>query len=423
MRHSSWILLGVVLAGCQAQSTPAPVATASKTVADEVLPPALAALLEEPDYEVALSKIDKLIAQQPKDAALYSVRSSIHHRRSRHEAAIADLDQAIALKGQDARLYNNRGFVKLGLQQFNASMADFDRATELAPDYANPFNNRGLLLIARGQYASAVEQLDEALRRDPNYVDAYNNRGFAALQGGQIDRALADFNMAIKLNPKYVNAYNNRGLLQARVGDLDNAIVDFTEAMIIDPMNPKYYQHRREVYLRQSAIDLALADEARHDWLTRLKELNGQVLDRPGDANAIVERAKHYLTVDDQTAAMKDLDRALVLDAGCVSAIMEHGRICIRQKHYTEALADAAKLLQIAPSQDAFSLSGDAYLGLKNFDKAIESYTEARRIDSSVAEAYYHKSRILQASGQQDEAESHLQRAVALDPDVESRLR
>ena len=90
---------------------------------------------------------------------------------------------------------------------------------------------------------------------------------------------------------------------------------------------------------------------------------------------------------------------------------------------FKSAFADAEAALKVESNQDAFSLRGDACLGLKDYDKAIESFAEARRIDNSVAEAYYRKSLVLQASGQQEAAADSLKQAVALDPNVEDRLR
>ncbi len=413
MRRMLWVLLVVVLAGCQRQSAP-PTATASYLAA-EPMPPEIAQLLEQDDHAAALVKLGQMISERPKDAMLYSIRSTVYHRQGHRDEAIADLNKAIELNGKDARLFNNRGFVLMGLQQFSTAMADFDQATKLAPDYSNPYNNRGLLMIAKGQYASAIEQLDQAVRLDPGYVDAYNNRGFAALQAGNIDGALADFNTAIKLNPKYVNAFNNRGLLRARVGDLDNAIIDFTNAMVMDPLNPKYYEHRCEIYRKLSETKMVLADEAKHDWLLRLQELSSSILAKPKDINLLLERARHHLAGDDQSKAMDDVQRALKIDPKFVGALLVRGRIHLDLNDYQNALADANAALKIEPQQEAYSLRGDACLGLKDYDKAIENYATARRIDASVAEAYYGKSQVLQASGQVEAAAEILKQAHALD--------
>lgn len=422
MRHALWSILILVLiaTGCGQGAKPK---VASAPFAAEPLPPEIAGLMEQGDFEAALAKITQMISQQPKDATLYSIRSSVFHRQGNSDEAVADLNRAIELNPKDARLFNNRGFVLMGLQKFSESQADFDKATELAPEYSNPFNNRGLLMIAKGQYASAIEQLEQALRLDPNYVDAYNNRGFAYFQSGNADSALADFNTAIKLNPKYVNAFNNRGLLRAQVGDLENAILDFTKAMMLEPLNPKYYEHRSVVYRKLSEVDQALADESRHDWLMKLQELTSAVLAKPKDPAPLVQRARHHLTADDVNKAMDDAQQALKLDAKSVDALLVRGRIYLDWSEYQKALADADAVIATQPRQEGYSLRGDAYLGLKDYDKAIENYAESRRIDASVAEAYFRKSQILQASGQQEAATDNLQRAVALDPEIENRLR
>ncbi len=417
MRHASWILLVVALAGCQRQSAKPPAATSSYLTA-EPMPPEVAELIEQGDLAAALAKVDQLIAAQPGEAMLHSIRSSVQQRQGKIEAAIADLNKAIELNGQDPRLYNNRGFVLLGNQQFAAALADFDRATELAPEYTNPFNNRGLLLIAKGQFASAIEQLDRALRLDPNYVDAYNNRGFAAFQAGNAEAALADFNKAISLNPKYVNAFNNRALLRARVGDLENAIEDLTKAMMLEPLNPKYYDHRSEIYRRMSEPNLALADEARHDWLLRRQELSGAILAQPNDVRLLLERAKHHLAADDSAKAMDDVQRALTIESQSVPALLLRGKIQLTMSDFQNALDSANAALEIEPQQEAHSLRGDACLGLKDYDRAIESFAITRRIDPSVAEAHFQKSKILLASGEEDAAKVSLARAVELNPTI-----
>ncbi len=422
MRHSIWLVLGVLVVGCQGQSASGPVAGKGGSE-NEGVPAEVARLIEQGESEQALLKLGALIGQKPREATLYSVRASLQHRLGRNDEAIADLNRAIELNDKDARFHNNRGFVLLGMQQFPEALTDFNRATELDPDYANAFNNRGLLYIAQGRYSEAIEQLDQALKFDPNYVDAYNNRGFASLQAGHLGAALADFNTAMKINPKYVNAYNNRGLLRARAGDLENAVVDFTEAMMLDPLNPKYYQHRHEVYVRLRAFDKAGADEQKFVWLEELGRLNALAIRKPSDGEVLVQRARHHLKVNDDEKALRDLDRAIAINARLAPALTLRAGLRAQWKDFAQSLSDAEAALAIEPSQEAFSARGDACLGLKDYDRAIESFAQARRFDPAVAEAYYRKSQILQTSGEAEQAAESLQRALALDPDIQDRLR
>ena len=88
-----------------------------------------------------------------------------------------------------------------------------------------------------------------------------------------------------------------------------------------------------------------------------------------------------------------------------------------------EARADAETVIAIEPSQEAFSVLGDVFLTLGDYDRAIENFAKARRVDPNVAEAYFAKSKILAEKGELDQARTTLEQALVLDPDVESRLR
>ena len=243
------------------------------------------------------------------------------------------------------------------------------------------------------------------------------------MEAAQIEQALDDFNVAIQLNPKYVNAYNNRGLLRAQAGDFENAVIDFTQAMMLDPLNPKYYQHRAEVYLQQGAADKAVADERKIVWLIQLHEFGSRIAGSQRPFHDLTQRARHYLDVNDFENALKDLDRAIALAPQSAEALSARANLHLRKKSMQNAKADAVASLAIEPNQEAFSVLGDVFLSQRDYDKAIENFANARRVDPSVAEAYYAKSKALAAQGEHEKAKDTLQQALVLDPDVESRLR
>lgn len=422
MRSLAWTLIIVGLFGCgQAQQA---TKTAQATTQPAIsIPPEVETLFERGEIAKAVEVLTTLIEKSPKDYSLYTLRATGCHRLGHYASAIENLDQAIALNATDASLYNNRGFIRMGLEQFKEAMADFDKATELAPQYMNAYNNRGLLYIAQGKYDLAIEQFNKAIVIDNQYVDAFNNRGFAEYESDKIGAALEDFNIAIQLNPDYVNAYNNRGLLRARIGDYENAVIDFTQAMMIDSFNPKYYEHRRDVYLKQSAFDKALLDDKKIAWLVEYHQLTADIAASKNPAAKLTQRAVHYMNVSKLDKALDDLDRALTLDPKSINALVTRANVHLQQKKIDLAMADAEACLAIAEKDDAYSVLGDVYLSQGNYDKAIENFARARRIDSNVADAYYGKSKQLAKDGQEEQAKFNLDQALALDPDVEDRLR
>ncbi|WP_010583267.1 tetratricopeptide repeat protein [Schlesneria paludicola] len=422
MRRLACVLFLGCFLGCS--NAPAPSSTAEAPASKASTVPAnIVAQFERGEFSIAIDALDTLIAASPNDGELYAFRATAHQRLGHHREAVADLDHAIALNERDANLLNNRGFIRMGLGQFTEAMQDFDQALEVSPKYKNAFNNRGLLYIAQQQFPEAIEQFNHALGIDSRYTDAYNNRGFAEFEAGQIGAAIEDFNIALQLNPDYVNAYNNRGLLRARAGDYENAVADFTQAMLIDPLNYKYYEHRRDVYEKQGAFDRSQADEKKMAWIIEYHRLTTRIGGSTNPASDLTQRAKHFLRIEDLDKALTDLDRALELNPQSADALATRAGVHIQRKSTDAAKADAEASLAIAPNEDAYSVLGDVYLAAKDFDRAIEHFARARRIDSSVAEAYYARSRVLEKQGQTEQAQSNLDQALALDPDVENRLR
>ena len=137
----------------------------------------------------------------------------------------------------------------------------------------------------------------------------------------------------------------------------------------------------------------------------------------------LTQRADHYLQVNDNQNALADLNRAITLDPRSAPALASRANLHLRRKQMSEAKADAEACLAIEPTQEAYSVLGDVFLSLGDYDRAIENFAQARRVDPSVAEAYYAKSKALAEEGLVEKANTTLQQALALDPDVATRLR
>ena len=113
----------------------------------------------------------------------------------------------------------------------------------------------------------------------------------------------------------------------------------------------------------------------------------------------------------------------MTLDDRSATALAARANLYLRKKMISKARADAEASLAIEPAQEAYSVLGDVYLSLGDYDRAIENFAQARRVDPSVAEAYYAKSKELAEKGDVEQAQVTLQQALVLDPDIQSRVR
>lgn len=422
MRTRFGLLLMLAVAGCQSKSS-TPIAETPAASQEPAAVVQALKLLDEGKVAEGLEILNAALEQTPQEGRLYGARASLHHRAGLNTHALADLTRALEFAPNDAQLWNNKGFIQLSLQRFDDAVHDLDRALELQPAMASACNNRGLVSLAQGKFRDAVSWFNRALSEDGDYVDALNNRGFAWMQLGHWENAYADLNQALRTAPQYVNALHNRGLLKARAGELEESVLDFTEAMMIDPMNPRYYQHRGEVYSRLGQTAEATADLRMLDWLVKLHDLNRVIAMEPRNVTAWTSRARHYWDRGNQKEARADLDKALEISPSFSGALVMKGRMALAEKRYDEAL----KICEIALDSDdgaaAASVRGDAFLALGQHNEALESFAAAKRFDNSVAEAYFRKSQELTSSGEAEAAQQQLDRALELDPTVETRLR
>lgn len=416
-----------VMAGCSGGDAPQPALPAlSISQPPQPVPAAstkAASLLNQGDLQAALAQASRGIQAASQSAQAYETRAAVHHKLGQFNEALADFSKAIELDASSARLLNNRGFLLLSLERYDAALTDLDAAIKLAPTYANAHNNRGLLQIAQGRYRQAVIDLDRALQADPNYVDAYNNRGFAQMQLARWDRALADFNRALSLDPKGANALANRGVVKQNMGDATGAIVDFTEAMLLEPDNPKYYLHRREAYLIQGEFDQAQADAQKVVVLQELFSLKTRIAAAPKSPEPYLARGRFFQNRKDTSRALDDFTKAVELAPERDDVRLELAALLRDTNDLAAAMKECDTVLARSSDQRAFSIRGDCRMQLEDLDGALADFEAAKRLDNTVAEAYFLKGQALSRSGDSAGAQHYLSQAESLNPDIKAQQR
>jgi tetratricopeptide (TPR) repeat protein len=228
------------------------------------------------------------------------------------EEAIAACNRLISQNPADAAAYNNRGNAHLsGTHDYDHAIFDFTQAIMLDPRMAQAYFGRGRGSQERHDYEGAILDFIQVIRLDPNFAAAYNGRGGAYFSKGDYDRALADYDQAIRLDPKFVVAYRESGLFHSIKGDLDRAIADFDQAIRLDPKHAVAYSLRGGVYSYKRDYDRAIADFS-------------EVIRLRPDWGAYSDRGHAYEKKGDYTRAIADYDQSLKIDPN--NAMAREGR-------------------------------------------------------------------------------------------------
>jgi tetratricopeptide (TPR) repeat protein len=199
------------------------------------------------------------------------------HAHPEIEAGLSRLNALIAANPRDASLFLERGELYARHREWVQAEANYLAAAEIAPRHAGVFKARGALALEQGKPAEAKAFLDDALRLDPADTSSRILRARALGALREKSAALADYDLAFAAvrTPSPDLILERAALLEpaAAVRVLDEAIAR---------IGPVPSLELRALALEEQAgrVDTALA---RLDRLTRAAERKETWLRRRGD--------------------------------------------------------------------------------------------------------------------------------------------
>jgi tetratricopeptide (TPR) repeat protein len=185
-------------------------------------------LLKAGQHQLALERVNKLLAGKPKDP------------------------QARFLKGL---IYTEQGNTRDAIDMFQ-------KLTEDYPELPEPYNNLAVIYASQGQYEKARSSLEQSIRTHPSYATAYENLGdvYAKLASQAYDKAL-------KLDSSNAGAQNKLALVRDLVGGMPHG----EAPALVAAAEPKPAAQARPAVAEKPAPKPAGADkdevlEAVHAW-------------------------------------------------------------------------------------------------------------------------------------------------------------
>jgi len=235
-------------------------------------------------------------------------------------------------------------FFKLGVDKmrrgdYREAIGNFNQAIELQKDFAVAYSDRCLAYLQLQDYHQAIADCTQAINFAPNNFEVYLNRGLAHYRQGDYPAAIADYNQAIALKPDDFRAYYNRGVALAGKGNYSEAIVDYNRA------------------------------------LTQIPQITSLLL-----ADMYNDRGLAHLMLQDQQAAMLDLNLAIRLNANDDRAYFNRGCACGRNGDDFGAVDNFSEVIRLNPSNAlAYVNRGIARYRLGYHQGAIADLQEASK--------------------------------------------
>ena len=146
--------------------------------------------------------------------------------------------------------------------------------------------------------------------------------------------------------------------------------------------------------------------------------MNLAVSQEPQKPEGYIQRAGHLAKDGRHEIALANFDQAVKVAPENGKPLTSRAAYWLNRGDLEKAVADSTTAINLGYDQQAHSIRGEAFLQLGRYDEAIEDFTEARRLDSSVAQAYFKRAVQRNERGDAQGAAEDVEQARRIDPAV-----
>ncbi len=157
--------------------------------------------------------------------------------QAKFDLALSKVSKLIKNNKKNFLPYNYRGIIQLNLGHHSRALNDFKMAVELNPNFLLGYNNIALCYRAIDNLESAVNYLKKVISLDPNILESRINLGSCFSDLGKYAESLSEFNYALKLNPQHEYAHQLVADVMIKIVNFKDARKHHEEALAINPLN------------------------------------------------------------------------------------------------------------------------------------------------------------------------------------------
>lgn len=298
---------------------------------------------------------------------------------------------------------------------------------------------RGIEAIQEEKMGDALEYFNKDIGDNPKSGYPYMWVSYIYLAHDEYGKALDAANMAIKLLPKkdteYLTfAYGYRSKTYLCLGDTVKALADCEAAIKVDPKNTDLYNDRAQIYYEQKKYALADADyrkmtelkpgdvmgymglgrnaNAQEHWEDAIKHFDYVTKLSSEYSSGYSFRAESYIGLEKWNEATDDIVKALSLDWDRKAHYLA---VMVKEPAFTMLVAKLKVQSAKAPNEATWPyIIGTMYEQAKDYNKAIDYYTQANSKDASeqilqkIATCHYHL-------GNYEDALTYINKALNMD--------
>jgi tetratricopeptide (TPR) repeat protein len=283
-----------------------------------------------------------------------------------------------------------------------------------APAYAEW--NKGLEAYKKKDWATAVKEFEEVTKTNPDYAGAYYMLGVSQRALGQVSPAIASLRKAVELDGSQASYKIALGqaLLQAeRYQDAYEVLKPLNISSLDSSHRSSYAllfaQAATKTNRTGEAISVLTTQAGTDSRNARLQQALGSAYSVAGDEQKVFEAFKKAFELNPKDVASgRNAVRAGISVARRSSSTQQKSR------YYSQAAQVAESLATSSPTFDHQLLAGEAWLGAKEYSRALGWFDKARAKQSNNALVYFYSAQCKTSLNQLNPAIVDLQQALKI---------
>jgi tetratricopeptide (TPR) repeat protein len=289
--------------------------------------------------------------------------------------------------------------------------------------------NKGLDAYKANDFATAAREFEEVTKTNPDYVGGYYMLGLCQRSQNNLSAALGNLRKAVELDaagekpdPRYGIALS-QALNQAKqYNEAYTSLKKFDFASL-----PASYRTSYALLFANAANETNRSAEA-------VSVLNAQIRAEASNASLYQALGVAQDALGSDKEAFAAFKRAFELDPkdqasgryairSAIVAARRSSAAADKSRYYTEAAQIAERLAAASPTFEHNLYAGEAWLGAKQYSKALAWFEKAKAQQSRNALVYYYIGQSYTSLEQYSNALSSLQQALSLNTDADLRKK
>jgi len=285
--------------------------------------------------------------------------------------------------------------------------------------------NKGLEAYKSKDWASAVKEFEEVTKTNPDYAGAYYMLGVSQRALGQLSPAIASLRKSVELDGSQASYKIALGQALLQANQYQNAY-ELLKPLSMSSMEASHRSSYALLFAQAAtktnrpgeAIGV-LTTQARADSRNyRLQQALGSTYTANNDEAKAFEAYKKAFSLNS-----KDSASARNAVKAAISVARRSNSASTKSNYYSQAGQIADSLAGSSPTFEHQLLAGEAWLGAKQYSKAMGWFDKAQTQRSNNALASFYKAQCLTSMGQHDQALSELQASLRNGAGDDRKLR